>query len=119
MTRSQIESRRQLCARCPRYLANPVCPQSQRLADSKAACPLDPPAWSTPGLVASLAQYQFGDAVAVIAQPIAQVVDAVAGTNLQNCGGCQQRQQAWNAGGVAQSALADSLESEKSGRLTP
>jgi hypothetical protein len=33
----------------------------------------------------------LGDAIALVAQPIAKAIDSVAGTNLQNCGGCAQR----------------------------
>jgi hypothetical protein len=38
----------------------------------------------------------LGDAVALVAQPIARVIDRVAGTNIQNCGGCKQRQEMLN-----------------------
>lgn len=38
----------------------------------------------------------LGDAVAAVAQPIARAIDAVAGTNVQGCGGCKQRQADWN-----------------------
>jgi hypothetical protein len=34
----------------------------------------------------------LGDVVALVAQPIARAIDAVAGTNLKECGGCKQRQ---------------------------
>lgn len=37
-----------------------------------------------------------GDVVAVVAQPIAGVIDAVFGTSLKGCGGCTQRQEDWN-----------------------
>jgi hypothetical protein len=37
-----------------------------------------------------------GDAVAAVAQPIAKAIDAVLGTNVQGCGGCQQRKAALN-----------------------
>jgi hypothetical protein len=39
----------------------------------------------------------LGDAVAVVAQPIARAIDAVAGTNIQGCGGCKKRQEFLNA----------------------
>ena len=39
----------------------------------------------------------LGDAVALVAQPIARVLDAVLGTNVQGCGGCKARQAALNA----------------------
>ena len=38
----------------------------------------------------------LGDAVAVIAQPIARVIDSVLRTNVQGCGGCKARQAALN-----------------------
>ncbi len=37
-----------------------------------------------------------GDAVHLIAAPIAAAVDAVAGTKLKSCGGCAARRQDWN-----------------------
>lgn len=37
-----------------------------------------------------------GDLVAIIAQPIARAIDAVAGTNIVNCGGCAKRRQQLN-----------------------
>ena len=38
----------------------------------------------------------LGDAVAVVAQPIARAIDRVAGTNVAGCGGCKQRQDTLN-----------------------
>lgn len=38
----------------------------------------------------------LGDAMAAVAQPIAKAVDAVLGTNLQNCASCGQRQESLN-----------------------
>lgn len=38
----------------------------------------------------------IGDVVAVAAMPIAKVIDFVIGTDLQNCGGCKERQEALN-----------------------
>jgi hypothetical protein len=37
-----------------------------------------------------------GDVVEMIAQPIARVIDRVAGTNVQECGGCSKRRDALN-----------------------
>lgn len=37
-----------------------------------------------------------GDLVAMIANPIARAIDAVAGTNVAGCGGCRQRQEKLN-----------------------
>jgi hypothetical protein len=41
-------------------------------------------------------QFGLGDAVASIAQPIAKAIDSIAGTNIEGCGGCQQRKEALN-----------------------
>jgi len=43
--------------------------------------------------------FGLGDAVAVVAQPIARMIDAASGgrTNVAGCGGCKQRQADWNA----------------------
>jgi hypothetical protein len=38
----------------------------------------------------------IGDVVHAIAQPIAKAIDAVAHTNIQNCGGCKKRRAALN-----------------------
>lgn len=38
----------------------------------------------------------LGDVVAKLAQPIAGAIDAVAGTNLKNCGGCKRRKELLN-----------------------
>ena len=40
--------------------------------------------------------FGLGDAVAMVAQPIAKAIDAVAGTNIQECGGCKARREALN-----------------------
>lgn len=38
----------------------------------------------------------LGDVVAAVAQPIAGMVDSVAGTHLKGCAGCRKRQVALN-----------------------
>lgn len=38
----------------------------------------------------------LGDVIAAVAKPIARGIDAVIGTDLQNCGGCEQRQESLN-----------------------
>ena len=38
----------------------------------------------------------LGDRVERIAQPIARVIDRLAGTNIQQCGGCKKRREALN-----------------------
>jgi hypothetical protein len=40
--------------------------------------------------------FGLGDAVAVVAQPIAKMLDLTLGTSIQNCGGCAQRREALN-----------------------
>lgn len=39
----------------------------------------------------------LGDVVAAIAKPIAQVIDGILGTNIQNCEGCAERQERLNS----------------------
>jgi hypothetical protein len=46
-----------------------------------------------------------GDAIATVAQPIARSIDAVFGTDLQNCSGCKKMQHNLNMG----MSLADSF----------
>ena len=38
----------------------------------------------------------LGDLVEKLAKPIAKVIDRVAGTNIQGCGGCQKRKEWMN-----------------------
>jgi hypothetical protein len=38
----------------------------------------------------------LGDLVAAVAQPIARAIDAAAGTNISNCGGCKKRRELLN-----------------------
>ena len=38
----------------------------------------------------------LGDAVHKIANPIARVIDNIAGTNIQQCGGCKKRRESLN-----------------------
>lgn len=38
----------------------------------------------------------LGDRVEKIAQPIAKIIDKIAGTNIQGCGGCQKRKEYLN-----------------------
>jgi len=38
----------------------------------------------------------LGDVVEKVAKPIAKVIDAVAGTKIQNCGGCNKRRKYLN-----------------------
>ena len=41
-------------------------------------------------------QRGLGDVVHAIAQPVAAVIDAVLGTDLKNCGGCDSRRKKLN-----------------------
>lgn len=41
-------------------------------------------------------EFKLGDQVEKIAQPIAKAIDAVIGTNIQECGGCKKRKAALN-----------------------
>jgi len=38
----------------------------------------------------------LGDAVAVVAQPIARAIDRLAGTNIKHCAGCAKRRHTLN-----------------------
>ena len=38
----------------------------------------------------------LGDAVKIVAQPIAKAIDAAIGTDVQNCGACEKRRQYLN-----------------------
>ena len=38
----------------------------------------------------------LGDLVAVVAEPVARVIDAVAGTHILGCAGCGKRRDNWN-----------------------
>ena len=41
--------------------------------------------------------FGLGDAVAAVAQPVARMIDAAMGTNLQACGGCAKRKEFLNS----------------------
>jgi|TARA_R110000744_G_scaffold141869_1_gene253312 hypothetical protein len=51
--------------------------------------PQDSPDWNAP-------KVGLGDRVERIAQPVARVIDRLAGTNIQGCGGCKKRREALN-----------------------
>ena len=86
--REDIQIRREICHICktPCALQKDIAHHS----NPNTACPLDPPMWGQYG--GGDATFGLGDAVAVVAQPIALAIDAIAGTNIRNCGGCKQRQ---------------------------
>jgi hypothetical protein len=50
---------------------------------------------------------KLGDAIARVAQPVAQGLDWALGTDLQNCGGCKQMQANLNAGMSLSDAFYD------------
>ena len=85
-----LEVRRELCETCPTPCSNQKALEFYGKAAN--ACPLDVPRWGRYGRKAR----GLGDAVAAIAQPIARAIDSVAGTNIQQCGGCKKRQEALN-----------------------
>jgi 7-cyano-7-deazaguanine synthase in queuosine biosynthesis len=41
-------------------------------------------------------EVKLGDKVEKVAKPIAKAIDYIAGTNIQNCGGCKKRKEALN-----------------------
>lgn len=87
-----VQVRNEICNRC----ANKCSQFLEGKIDHKdpcAQCPATPRMWGVYGRCES---FGLGDAVASIAQPIAKAIDAVAGTNVQNCGGCKKRQEALN-----------------------
>ena len=68
-------------------------------ADPCAACPTN--VWHAFGNCEASATPPtelrgLGDAVAVVAQPIARAIDRALGTNVAGCGGCKARQAALN-----------------------
>ena len=90
-----IEVRRELCETCP-----VPCPNQRALefyGKAANACPLEIPRWNRYGRRNRTPTNRgLGDMVASIAQPIARAIDSVAGTNIQQCGGCKKRQEALN-----------------------
>lgn len=62
--------------------------------DPCETCPIKPQKWRAYGQCKS---FGLGDAVALVAQPIAKAIDAVAGTNIKQCQGCAKRREALNA----------------------
>ncbi len=47
-------------------------------------------------LLAKMKLKGAGDAVALVAQPVAKVLDAALGTKITGCAGCKQRQEQLN-----------------------
>jgi len=70
---------------------------------------------SLDGLAEPVTGLRLGDAVAAFAQPVARAIDAVAGTHLVNCRGCQKRKDALNRIGMP----AEAVTLEPVAGLTP
>jgi hypothetical protein len=72
---------------------------SHRLLCSRAcaACPTPCPEPRTSCRLGRWPGIGLGDAVAVVAKPIARMSDALLGTKLVGCTSCAERQARWNA----------------------
>jgi len=57
---------------------------------------MDPPTLEPIRRVSAKKYRGLGDLVAVVAEPVARVIDAVAGTRIQGCAGCAGRRDNWN-----------------------
>lgn len=94
--------RADICSRCPMPCEHQQNPAWH--ATDSAECPRShaeyPQRWHTWGACAEPSTTPelrgLGDAVAVVAQPIARMIDAAFGTNVQGCGGCKARQEKLN-----------------------
>lgn len=51
---------------------------------------------NTPNCVCTEGIRGLGDVVHMVVNPVAKVIDSIAGTNLEGCGGCRQRQEELN-----------------------
>jgi len=86
MKLTALVRRRHACATCPTPCAA-LKKDGLIFMNTHAVCPLG--RWT----------FGLGDAVALVAQPIARTIDAVAGTNIAQCGGCTGaggRKDRWN-----------------------
>lgn len=87
--------RRSLCANCP----TPCAAQGNAAlyGDPCFACPLPQRRFGTYGQCKPTTRARgLGDLVAAVAQPIAKAIDAMAGTDIKNCGGCAKRRDVLN-----------------------
>jgi len=105
-----VNVRREICARCEIQCAEFLAGRIDA-ADPCAECPAKRKRWMRYGACEQFATNRtptnylpeirqgigLGDAVAMVAQPIAGAIDALLGTNVRGCGGCKQRQAALNA----------------------
>lgn len=57
---------------------------------------VDDAAWHDLTRIHAVRPFGLGDAVAVVAEPIARALDATIGTKLVGCGGCARRRDALN-----------------------
>lgn len=91
----EVEIRREICARCDEK-CSAFLTGALSHADPRESCPrVWSGRWGCYG-PCSGAQRGLGDLVASVAQPVASLIDAVAGTNIKNCGGCAQRRAVLN-----------------------
>lgn len=93
-----VEARVEICTQCPTPCAD-FRAKTINHADPCIECPLALRRWGQYDQCQdgdALQSYGLGDAVAVVAQPIARVIDAMLGTNIKGCGGCKKRQAALN-----------------------
>jgi hypothetical protein len=47
-------------------------------------------------IIRKIRQRKYGDVVEIVAKPIARVIDAALGTDMENCGGCAARKEKFN-----------------------
>ena len=87
-----VQVRQSLCSKCESK-CDEFRADSIDHANPCHSCPAKPRKWGAYGVCSN---FGLGDAVAAIAQPIARAIDSVAGTNIQQCGGCKKRQEALN-----------------------
>jgi hypothetical protein len=95
MKEDQIHTRLAHCNGCEKRSG---CRETYLVYDSQTACPLGK--WGAESVATSVRNFQFGDAVKRIAEPLVQVVDRIAKTNISSCPPCQQRRNSWNLQGV-------------------
>jgi hypothetical protein len=94
---AEIDVRLSLCALCPT-----PCENRPNAAIRCSQCPLPLRRWGTYGRCRPGATEEapvsrgLGDIVHSVANPIARVIDAVAGTKIANCGSCAERRAALN-----------------------
>ena len=83
-----VRLRRHLCQTCPVPCAAHLSGVLE-LEDPDQACPLTRPRWKA--APRGTWRLGLGDAVALVAQPVAAATDALVGTNLSSCLSCGER----------------------------